>query len=183
MRLVTALMILSLPVVVAAAGPGFDGLEDIGPDCTVVGSRLMDGVTVTISSEGGFDMLARTYNDSGCFAFNGADLEVNAPLFPENVSGTRFMSTHVPGCWFPDIEPIIFEFDRPIMLFGLSTLDLCESGDESAEVSLVAYDSLSNAVDVHRRDGEQGQSGLDLDWCVTGTAIVRVELTGTISDD
>jgi hypothetical protein len=183
MRRITTILVACLLAIAGAVAAGFDSLEDIGPDCTVVGSRIIDGVTVTISTHGGYGMVACTYYDSLCYAFDGADGQKNAPLNPGNVSGARFISSVGPGQRFPYAQPVIFEFDQPVTLFGLTTLDLCEDDDPTAELSLRAYDALDNVVDSHSRSGAQGPSGLDLDWCVTGHGIVKVLLTGTISED
>jgi hypothetical protein len=129
-------------------------------------------------------MLAQTYYDSTCYAFSGANDEPNTPLNPENVSGTRFISSnseYING--FPFVQPIIFQFSQPIKFFGLTTLDLCEDNDPSPMLKLQAYDSSNNLIDEHSRSGPQGPSGLDLDWNVSGNGIVKVLLTGTISED
>ena len=159
-----------------------DGLEDIGPDNTPVTTRLIDGVTVTISTDTGLQMQACTYYDSTARAFNGKDLADNAPLNPGNVSGTRFISTLGANSRFQNVEPITFEFDQPVTSFGLTTLDLLEDEeDPTTTLRLQAFDASDALVDEQVRTGEQGPSGLDLDWSVTGTGIVKVRLTGSIT--
>ena len=159
--------------------------EDVGPDCTPVTTRVIDGVTVTISTQGGYPMTARTYYDSICQAFLGSNNEPNAPLNPGNVSGSRFISSIVVGTLigFPQAQPIIFQFSQPVKFFGLTTLDLCEDTDPSAELKLQAFDYLNTLIDEHSRSGPQGPSGIDLDWGVCGNGIVKALLTGTISVD
>ncbi len=48
----------------------------------------------------------------------------------------------------------------------------------NAHLELTAYDSLGNQLAVHVRRGEQGSSGLALDWEVASAGIKYVELTG-----
>jgi hypothetical protein len=164
---------------VLVVSPPADDLEDIGPDCTAVTTRVIDGVTVNIFTAGGFDMTARTYNDATCDAFWGRDALINTPLNPGNVSGRRFISSRVPQAGFPEAEPIIFEFDTPVTLFGLTTLDLLEDcHPANAYLALQAYDALGSLLDTHARSGAYGSGGLDLDWSVSDNQIVRVELTG-----
>ena len=160
---------------------GVDVLEDIGPDTTPVTTRVIDGVTVTISTGAGLQMQACTYYDSTVYAFTGKDGAVNAPLNPGNVSGTRFISTLGTNSRFQNVEPITFEFDQPVTSFGLTTLDLLEDEeDPTTTLRLEAFDAADALVDEQVRTGEQGPSGLDLDWSVTGTGIVKVRLTGSI---
>ena len=167
---------------VLVASTPVDDLEDIGPDCTPVTIRIIDGVTVDISTAGGSDMTARTYYDGMCLAFAGHNNGDNAPLNPENVSGVRFISSFSPGVGFPEAQPIIFEFDTPVTSFGLTTLDLLEDGSVcnpgGANLTLRAYDASGVVVKEHTRVGGQGPGGLDLDWFVWSSQIVRVELTG-----
>ena len=179
MRLTDLLPIIVLLTLPARSEASVDDLEDIGSDCTPVLTRIIDGVTVEISTAGGVDVAAGTYGDEECWMFMGANSQHNTPLHPEHVSGTRFISSSVPGSVFPDAEPIIFEFDAPVTLFGLTTLDLLEECNTSdATITLRAYDEFNTILDEHTRTGEYGQSGLDLDWFVSGNQIVRVELTG-----
>jgi hypothetical protein len=179
-----AVIAMAIPGTVMAA---LDGLEDIGPDGSVVTVRVIDGVTVSISTQGGFPMLACSYNDSTPHAFNGAGDQPNVPLNPGNVSGTRFISSNVAGVnsGFPYAEPIIFELDQPVVFFGLTTVDLCENNDTEADISLKAYNAFDVLIDEHNRNNTQGgwgNSGVDLDWHVSGEGIVKVELAGTTSE-
>jgi len=160
-----------------------DDLENIGTNGTIISSRIIDGVTVSITTQGDYPMLARTYYDSIDFSFNGANTLPNTPLYPGNVSGSRFISTYVDTIdfGFDDVQPIIFQFDQPITFFGLTTLDLCENDDLNAVLMLQAYDVNNIMISEHIRSGPQGPSGIDLDWGVFGNGIVKVLLTGTIS--
>lgn len=104
--LLAVLCPLILPVRTLAA---VDTLEDIGPDGTEVASRVIDGVTVTISVTTG-SMEARTYYDDTPIAFGGAG-GWNIPLHPENVSGNRFIRSYLS---FEDIKPIQFHFSAGV---------------------------------------------------------------------
>jgi len=174
-------------ILIACVAPGVlasvDPLEDIGPTYTVVTDRTIDGVTVTITTASGRDMLAVTYFDEGSPCFLGAGDVVNAPLVPGNVSGTRFISTA------DDIDgdmPIVFAFSEPIGLFGLTTVDVLEDVETSgdAEVRLQGW-SGTTLLDEHVRTGIQAGSGLDLDWRVWHAAglthAVLLRTGGTIS--
>ena len=185
MKHITFFIIFFLLMIESYAQLTIDDLEDIGPNCSVVTTRIIDGVTVTITTQGGYPMLANTYNDSTCLAFSGADDEPNTPLNPGNVSGTRFIShsNYPNNLGFPQAQPIIFLFNQPVTFFGLTTLDLCENNDLGAELKLQAFDNSNNLIDEHIRTGPQGPSGLDLDWSVSSNGIVKVLLTGTISLD
>ena len=178
-------VILSAAILLALPGPArgvVDDLEDIGPDCTSVTSRVIAGVTIEISTAGGIEMTARTYYADECSAFLGDGTVSNVPLNPGNVSGMRFISSATAPDLFPQAEPIIFEFDVPVAFFGLTTLDLLENGQGcntvGASLALRAHDASDVMVDEHARAGGHGPGGIDLDWFVSGNQIVRVELTG-----
>jgi hypothetical protein len=128
-------------------------------------------------------LTARTYYDSTYVAFLGENYVPNAPLNPSSVSGTKFISsvdTNI-NIGFPHAQPIIFQFNHPVLYFGLTTLDLCENDDPGADLRLQAFDQSNNLIDEHIRTGPQGPSGLDLYWNVSGNGIVKVLLTGAIS--
>ncbi len=107
-----------------------DDLENIGANWTPITTRVIGGVTVTISTAAG-TMTARTYFDSTSYAFTGAAGNDNAPLVPANVSGSRFISTSGQNSHFMDHQPITFDFSTPVGAFGLTTIDLLESGSSS----------------------------------------------------
>jgi len=162
---------------------GVDDFEDTGPNFTVVQTRVIEGVTVTISNASGLPFLSMTYFDAGSNSFIGANDGVNAPVDPAAVSGERFISTA------DDINndmPIVFEFSTPLGLFGLTTLDVLEDVNTSAdaEVRLQGFNG-DTLVDEHVISGIQGGSGLDLDWQIvspTGfTRAILVRTAGTIS--
>ncbi len=162
---------------------GVDDFEDTGPNFTVVQTRVIEGVTVTISNASGLPFLSMTYFDAGSNSFVGAGDGVNAPIDPAAVSGERFISTA------DDINndmPIVFEFSTPLGLFGLTTLDVLEDVETSAdaEVRLQGFNG-DTLVDEHVITGIQGGSGLDLDWQIasdTGfTKAILVRTAGTIS--
>jgi hypothetical protein len=166
-----------------AAMADLDPLEDIGPDITTITTRTIGDVTVTISNATGNPYWAATYYDDTVPSFLGAGDQTNAPLNPANVSGTRFISTT------EDINldmPIVFEFSAPVWSFGLTTLDVLEDVETSAdaEVRLQGFNG-DNLVDEHVRTGIQGSSGLDLDWEVSHmggiTRAVLIRTAGTIS--
>ncbi len=82
--------------------------------------------------------------------------------------------------------PITFEFSTPVGIFGLTTLDVLEDVETSAdaEVRLQGYNG-DTLVAEHVITGIQGGSGLDLDWEIISTAgitrAVLVRTAGTIS--
>ena len=184
MKLVISFCLALLFVTASVAWGSVDELENIGPDNTPVINRIIDGVLVKITPSGGLQMLARTYNDTTAteFAFLGHNGDQNAPLNPDSVSGTRFIGSWVDGENFPEAEPILFEFDKPVTTFGLTTLDLLETGEDAESyVKLVGYNSMGAPVDSMVRFGPQDGSGLDLDWIVSGTGIVKAVLSGSVS--
>lgn len=146
-----------------------DTLENIGLDGTPVNGRVIGNVTVTISNQLNVDMTARTYFDNSPKAFGGAGRTPNAPISPGNVSGSRFISTvESPGLNFDTTQPIIFSFSSPVLGFGLTTIDLLESGEASnLAITLDALDLNGQSVASQSRTGPQGSSGLDLDWFVS----------------
>jgi hypothetical protein len=164
-----------------------DDLEDIGPDCTPVLTRVIGGVTVTITTQNETVMSARTYypyydpNDY-CYAFVGHESIDNAPLSPDNVTATRFISTIDSNLWFPEAEPIVFQFDSPVSAFGLTTVDLLENGPtcdpDNAWLKLEGRDAGGGVVTFHLVDEPQGSSGVDVHLFVSGPGIVEARLTG-----
>ena len=160
-----------------------DTLEDIGPDGTAITSRVIGGITVTISNSGNIDMGARTYFDNSPRAFNGAGGSYNVPLSPGNVSGTRFISTS-DSQPINFAQPIIFDFSDPVFGFGLTTLDLLEqNAGINSFVTLQARDLSGQIVATQTRIGPQGSSGIDLDWFVSSNTaeITQVSLLSNIA--
>ena len=83
------LLALALP----AGADVVDDLEDIGPDCTPVFSRVIGGVTVTISTASGFNLTARTYYDGTCLAFDGHEGAITHRLIGEvSLAGGSFQA-------------------------------------------------------------------------------------------
>ncbi len=173
------------------AGPALadvDPLEDIGSDGTIVDTRVIAGVTVSIATAPGTHLVACTY-DSLPAAFAGPGLggpnqKPNHPDQPGNVSGARFLGS-LDGKLsqrFNTVEPIVFTFDAPVRVFGLTTLDLLETHSGAASmVRLQGFDADGQLVVEQVLSGEQGPSGLDLDWSVTwNPGLTRAVLTGTI---
>ncbi|MDP6546053.1 MAG: PEP-CTERM sorting domain-containing protein, partial [Phycisphaerae bacterium] len=126
-------------------------------------------------------MGARTYG-GGLTAFGGAGGD-NVPLNPENVSGSRFISTATPATdLFRHVQPITFTFSQPVQSFGLTTLDLLEDGIwPTRKLTLRAFDEGGALIAEHTRTGPQGPSGLDLDWLVASPSqnIVSASLSGS----
>lgn len=176
----TILLFAMLSVVVALALPAgamtIDTLEvGLGNDGDAVTSRVIEGVTVTITQSNSQSMRAFTYGGLGAFF----GVATNIPLDPANVSGTRFIGGN-PSV-ITDVIPIVFSFDAPVEAFQFTTLDLLENAGLSTDsIALVAYDSNSTEIVRHQRTGDQGPSGLDLDWVVFSSSrnIVKVELIG-----
>lgn len=177
---------LCLVVLLAIGGSAFAGVddfEDTGPNFTIVNSRVVEGITVTISNASGLPFLSMTYFDEGSHSFAGAGDEINAPLDPSQVSGNRFIST---ADNINTDMPIVFEFSSPLGAFGLTTLDVLEDVETSAdaEVRLQGFNG-NTLVAEHVITGVQGGSGLDLDWMVTShagiTRAVLLRTAGTIS--
>ena len=170
-------------LVAGSALAGVDDFEDLGANYTQIHSRVIEGVTVTLSNASGLPFLAVTYFDSGSPSFAGAGDQVNAPLEPARVSGARFIST---ADNINTDMPIVFEFSTPVGIFGLTTLDVLEDVETSpdAEVRLQGYNG-DTLVAEHVMTGIQGNSGLDLDWEITSqegiTRAVLVCTAGTIS--
>ncbi len=175
-------IVLFLAVIVSPAQGGVDDLETIGPDLTPVTQRIIDGVTVTISTTAGVDLLARTYGVLPS-AFGGAGGADNEPLNPGNVSGSRFISSSGFAGGFDSVQPIIFEFSAPLVSFGLTTIDLLEDGAPSSDfVVLRAFDTTNTLVAEVLRAGPWGASGLDLDWLVVfHSGITKVHLSGLVT--
>ena len=162
---------------------GIDDFEDTGPNFTPVDARVIEGVTVTISNASGLPYLSVTYFDEGSHCFAGAGDEINAPVDPTRVSGNLFIST---ADNINTDMPIVFEFSTPVGIFGLTTLDILEDVQTSAdaEVRLQGFNG-ETLVAEHVITGIQGGSGLDLDWEITSqhgiTRAVLVRTAGTIS--
>jgi hypothetical protein len=173
-----ALILFALPALADV-----DGFEDPDPNYTQVSSRDIGGVTVTLGNARAWPYLLVTYYDSDSHCFLGADDQVNAPVDPARVSGNRFISTA------DDINkdmPITFEFSTPLGIFGLSTIDVLEDIETSAdaEVRLQGYNG-DTLVAEHVYTGIQGGSGVVLDWEITSsqgiTRAVLVKTAGTLS--
>jgi|LGOV01.1.fsa_nt_gb hypothetical protein len=143
-----------------------DTLEDIGSDGTEIETRVMGSVTVTISTSGLAPMVAQTYFNTATKAFDGHNGTLNAPLVPGNVSGTRFISSNT---GIPNAQPIIFDFSEGVFGFGLTTLDLLESPNSNEFVTLEARNLQGSIIDSQTRNGDWGDSGLDLDWFVSSS--------------
>lgn len=165
-----------------------DDLDNIGEDCSSVTTRVIGGVTVSISTQAGYDLTARTYDDSECRAFSGLNNAANAPLNPAQVSLPRFISSCGPegGC-FPDPNAVIFDLDAPVTFFQLTTIDLLELDcqPDTVTLTLTAWDSAGEIVHTDSRTGAEGPSGLALNWSVMsdqGDQIVKVTLTGANLD-
>lgn len=158
---------------------GTDGFEDLGADGSTVVPRVIDDVSVTVSTGGSQSLLAATYYATTPNFFGGAGGVSNAPLVPNNVTLSRFIT---PGTYFIDARPIVFEFSEPVASFGLTTIDLLEdSGATGKYIVLRAFDVNDGVLDEHARFGGQGPAGLDLDWVVSSNAgIMRVELDGNV---
>ena len=165
---------LTSPTTVPGSNSGgrtIDTLENIGADGTPVTSRIIGDVVVDISTSAGINLGARTYFDNSPPSFHGAGSGRNAPLNPGNVSGTRFISTsnlNLSSGNFVQVRPIVFRFSKPILGFGLTTLDLLENSvTASSRITLEARDASGQNVASQTRSGPQGPSGIDLDWYVS----------------
>ena len=175
-----------LIVVLAVCGSamaGVDDFEDTGPNFTHVATRVIDGINVTISNSSGLPFLSVTYFDAASHSFAGAEDAINAPVDPSRVSGNLFIST---ADNINTDMPIVFEFSTPVGIFGLTTLDVLEDVETSAdaEVRLQGFNG-NDLVAEHVIIGIQGGSGLDLDWEITSqdgiTRAVLIRTAGTIS--
>ena len=177
------LCLIVLITVYGSAFAGIDDFEDTGPNFTIVSSRVIEGVTINLSNASGLPFLSVTYFDEGSHSFLGAGDGVNAPADPSRVSGNRFIST---ADNINTDMPLVFEFSTPLGVFGLTTLDVLEDVETSAdaEVRLQGYNG-ETLVAEHVITGVQGGSGLDLDWQITSqlgfTRAVLVRTAGTIS--
>ncbi|MBU8870622.1 MAG: hypothetical protein KOO60_07150 [Gemmatimonadales bacterium] len=177
------LCLVALLAICGSALAGIDDFENTGPNFTYVNSRVNDGVTVTISNASGLPYLSVTYFDEGSHCFLGADDVVNAPVDPLRVSGDIFIST---ADNINTDMPIVFEFSTPLGSFGLTTLDVLEDVQTSAdaEVRLQGFNG-DTLVAEHVISGVQGGSGIDLDWEITSqagiTRAVLLRTAGTIS--
>ena len=177
---------LCLVVLLSIGGSAFAGVddfEDTGPNFTQVTTRVVEGVSVTISNASGLPFLSVTYFDEGSHCFAGAGDVINAPVDPSRVSGDLFIST---ADNINTDMPIVFEFSTPLGAFGLTTLDVLEDVETSAdaEVRLQGFNG-NTLVAEHVITGVQGGSGLDLDWMITShagiTRAVLLRTAGTIS--
>ncbi len=169
-------------VALGAESRAVDVLETIGDDNTPVTSRIVNGVTVDISTASE-TMTARTY-DGGLTAFVGPGDSPNTPLNPENVSGSRFVSTSgPPSGYFQNVQPITFNFSSPAQTFGLTTLGLMTTNIGPTEtVTLQAFNASGGVVGQVTRVGPQGAEGVDLDWLIhsSGQDIISATLSGAI---
>ncbi|MGK7932281.1 MAG: hypothetical protein AB4041_12720 [Microcystaceae cyanobacterium] len=195
-QLMTAITGISATLLIGSNNASYaaiftDTLEDIGTDGTIISSRIIGGVEVSLSTDGGFPFFAFTYFNDSPAAF-GTINGFNVPLVPTNVSGTRFISSCniSAGCTtnnngdFISANPIIFNFSPSITSFGLTSLDLLETGvSGSSSITLSAFDVKNNLIDSQTRTGSQGGNGLDLDWFVSSpsTNITRVTFSGNIN--
>ncbi len=166
--------VMVLLVLAGSATAGVDDFEDTGPNFTQVNSRVVEGITATISNASGLPYLAVTYFDEGSHCFVGAGDLVNSPVDPLRVSGDRFISTA------DDINadmPIVFEFSTPLGLFDLTTLDVLEDVETSvdAEVRLQGYNGNTLVA-------EHVISGITKDAIVSGVA-EQVIVTFVTADD
>jgi hypothetical protein len=138
-------VLLFASIVLGAESCAVDGLEDIGDNNTEVTSRIINGITVTISTETGITK-AKTYN-GGPTAFTGHG-GVNVPLNPANVSGTRFISASMASLdYFEDVQPITFIFSSRITSFGLTTLDLLEANVGATETLKLPHRRLNAQIE------------------------------------
>ena len=153
---------------VNAATVLLDDFENIGADGTEVVTRDLGNLTISITTSGSNNLVAKTYY-TGTKGFDGANGAINTPLNPANVSGTRFISGEQGAGGITNYQPIIFEFSQGIIGFGLTTLDLLESPNPSEFVTLEARDSQGAIIDSQTRSGDWGDSGLDLDWFVSSS--------------
>ena len=152
-----------VPTVLAQGFVAYDSLETIGADSTVVTTRVIAGITVTMTS--GIPLIAETYG-TGPLGFTGAGGAVNTPLNAANVSGTRFLTTNFnPDGGFTTAQPITFTFSQPVIFFGLTTLDILETAELSGNSV-----TLMGGLDTDTKMAPQGASGIDVDWVVTDPA-------------
>ncbi len=183
MRCLITFCLMVLVAISGSALAGIDDFEDTGPNYTIVNSRVIEGVTITFSNASSLPFLSVTYFDEGSPSFVGADDGVNAPVDPSQVSGNRFIST---ADNINTDMPIVFEFSSPLGVFGLTTLDVLEDVETSAdaEVRLQGFNG-ETLVAEHVITGIQGSSGLDLDWEISSqigfTRAVLVRTAGFIS--
>jgi len=182
-KIARLLATLALAPLTLAAPQAVDTLEDLGPDGSVVPPRVIEGVTVTISHSGASALTARTYGATNDPAFTGVGGQINVPDSPEQVSGTRFMSTaNGSGDSFNADVPIVFSLSEPVAAFGITTMDLLESSGGTNQVIMRAYDGSGTLVAEHERNGDQNFSGVTLLWRVASDSvnIERVELEGQV---
>ncbi len=107
---------------------GFDDLTD--PDGTPLVACTISGVTVSMKNNSTNPLSVRTYETSDWIAFLGSGAH-NKPQDPSQVSYDRFISTvYEPdhSGLFAAAQPITFTFSVPVDRFGLTTLDLLETG-------------------------------------------------------
>ena len=180
------ILIVSTTCIASRAIAGVDDFEDLSPG-TIVTSRIIDGVTVTLSTDNARrPFRVGTYGDPNpILAFSGLNDQDNAPLNPGNVSGSQFISTLTndpPFTGFDSATPITFTFSQPVVSFELTTLDVLEEGVSSDVIVLLrAFDDSDTEMDTRARFGPQGPSGLDLRWRVDSPAanITKAILTQT----
>jgi len=172
-------LIVGLAASAAAAPQAVDTFESLGPDGTPVTMRVIDGVSVSLSTST-MDFTARTYGSATDVSFTGAGNSPNNPATPSQVSGSRFIAT---TDVFATAAPFVFLMSEPVAAFGLTSLDLLETGAGSSPVTMQAFDGGGVMVAEHVRAGDQDGSGLSLLWRVASDAadIVEVRMTGNIS--
>ncbi|MAY75137.1 MAG: hypothetical protein CMJ31_10545 [Phycisphaerae bacterium] len=79
---------------------------------------------------------------------------------------------------------LVFEMSEPVAAFGFTTMDVLQKGQPFQDfLILAAFDEAGELVATQRRDGEQGPSGIQLDWFVEDpkARIVRVTLGGSLT--
>lgn len=182
------LVVLSSGGVASAGTVYVDTLDDItGRDGTAVSERNIGGVIVTILPAAGGDLVVATYNmPHNDYGFLGVGTKGigpwNVPANPAAVSGSRFLTGDGDSIFtFMAATPLAFLFSEPVQSFGLTTLDVLESGHPSSYVvTFEAFDATGSSLDLQSRSGAKGPSGLDLDWMVSSpfTNISRVVLNG-----
>lgn len=165
-----------------------DDLEDIAEDNAVVELREVAGVAIAMKSTLGTSFRSCTYGDSTPTAFNDQARGPNVPFdFDSAVLGKRFISTLEPladtrlGRAYMEL---VFEMSEPVAAFGFTTMDVLQKGQPFQDfLILAAFDEAGELVATQRRDGEQGPSGIQLDWFVEDpkARIVRVTLGGSLT--
>jgi hypothetical protein len=172
-------LVLIPALATSAAAQAVDTFEDLGPDGTAVMVRVIDGVTVSLSTST-MSFEARTYGSATDVSFTGAGNSPNNPSTPSELSGSRFIGT---TDVFATAAPIVFLMSEPIAAFGLTSIDLLETSAGNNPLTLQAFDGMGQVVAEHVRTGDQDGSGLSLLWRVASDAadIVEVRMTGNVN--